>query len=168
MKQVTLISVCLWWLWYIGTGVDCYLVYCWWIWYLSTNIPLISAYCWWLWHQYTADDSDICPLVMTLTSGTCLSTERSNLPSHFISHSQIYLIHMFTFNYRKCTLSWEFNLIKRALNWELAWPGKSGSQISPWVFYIRLILKNPEVICLWYALVEISKFSPCILVKICH
>ena len=66
VQVMTLISVCLWWLWYIGTGVDCYLVYCWWIWYLSTNIPMISAYWWWLWHQYTADDSDICPLVKTL------------------------------------------------------------------------------------------------------
>ena len=41
-------------------------VYCWWLWYLSTNIPLISVYWWWLGHLYTADDSDICPLVMIL------------------------------------------------------------------------------------------------------
>ena len=94
-------------------------------------MTLTSVYCWWLWYMSTGEDSDNCVLVMTLTSDTCLSTERSNLPSHFISHSQIYIIHMFTFNYRKCTLSREFNLIKRALNWELALPGKSGSQISP-------------------------------------
>ena len=69
-------------------------------------------------------------------------TDRRNLPSHFISHSQINIIHMFTCNYRKCTLSWEFNLIKRALNWELALPGKSGSQISLFVFSICLIFKE--------------------------
>ena len=56
-----LVMTLIYWYW-------CWLlsVYCWWIWYLSTNIPLISAYWWWLWHQYTADDSDICPLVKTL------------------------------------------------------------------------------------------------------
>ena len=75
---------------------------------------------------------------------------------------------MFTFNYRKCTLIWEFNLIKCALNWELALPGKSGYEISPFVFSIRHILKNPEVICLKYAIFEISTFSLCILIKICH
>ena len=80
---MTLTSGYWWSFWEPCTGNDsdiCMLVmtltywyWCWllsvywsWLWYVSTNIPLISVYWWWLGHLYTADDSDICPLVMTL------------------------------------------------------------------------------------------------------
>ena len=83
-------------------------------------------------------------------------SETSPVQKEFYREKQLaFLLHLAFLNiyytyvhYRKCSLSWEFNLIKCALNWELALPGKSGYEISPFVFSIRHILKNPEVLCL--------------------